>query len=407
MTSQPAPDAGVFPVPRACPFALPPEYERLLSGRRAARARMAGGNSAWLVARHEDARKVLSDPRMSVDRRREGFPRFAPVTEEERQASFRGFRPPMNWMDPPEHTAARRSVRAEFSPARTEALRPRVQEIVDRRLELMAAAPRPVDLVRELAVPVPSLVICELLGVPYSAHGHFEERTGRMFSHATPAAERTRAAHEIRSLLAEVVADKERDPPDDLLGRLIARGRREGAADREAVVSMAFVLLVAGHSTTADMIALGALTLLEHPDQLASMLADPARTPLAVDELLRYLTVVNASTARTALADVEVGGVTVRAGEGVVVLGPAANRDPEVFERPDEFDVGRGGGRHLAFGAGRHRCLGHRLARMELQIVFDALFRRLPGLRLAVPFGELSFKEKANIYGVRELPVTW
>ena len=188
MTTQPAAAAGAFPVPRACPFSLPPEYERLRTGRRAVRARMAGGNSAWLVARHEDARKVLSDPRMSVDRRREGFPRFAPVTEEERQASFRAFRPPMNWMDPPEHTAARRSVRAEFSPGRTEALRPRVQEIVDRRLDLMADAPRPVDLVRELAAPVPSLVICELLGVPYSVHGHFEERTGRMFSHATPAA---------------------------------------------------------------------------------------------------------------------------------------------------------------------------------------------------------------------------
>ncbi|NDU71391.1 cytochrome P450 [Actinomadura sp. DSM 109109] len=407
MTTEPAAGAGTFPVPRACPFRLPPEYELLRSRRRPVRVRMAGGNTAWLVARHEDARKVLSDPRMSVDRRREGFPRFAPVTEEERQASFRGFRPPMNWMDPPEHTAARRSVRAEFSPARTEALRPRIQEIADRRLDLMAAGPRPVDLVRALAAPVPSVVICELLGVPYAVRGHFEERTGRMFSHATPAAERTRAAHEIRSLLSAVVADKERDPPDDLLGRLVARGRREGAHDREAVVSMAFVLLVAGHSTTADMIALGVLTLLEHPDQLARMVADPARTPLAVDELLRYLSVVNASTARTALADVEVGGVTVRAGEGVVVLGPAANRDPEVFERPDEFDALRGGGRHLAFGVGRHRCIGHRLARMELQIVLDTLFRRVPGLRLAVPFEGLSFKEKANIFGVDELPVTW
>lgn len=407
MATQPADGAGAFPVSRGCPFSLPPEYERLRSEKRAVRVRMAGGNSAWLVARHEDARKVLSDPRMSVDRRREGFPRFAPVTEEERQASFRAFRPPMNWMDPPEHTVARQSVRAEFSHGRMEALRPRIQEIIDRRLDRMMAAPRPVDLVSELAVPVPSLVICELLGVPYSVHGHFEERTGRMFSHATPAAERTRAAHEIRSLLAALVADKERDPPDDLLGRLIVRLRKEGADDHEAVVSMAFVLLVAGHSTTADMIALGVLTLLEHPDQLGLMVADPAKTPLAVDELLRYLSVVNASTARTALADIDVSGATVRAGEGVVVLGPAANRDPEVFERPDEFDVERGGGRHLAFGVGRHRCLGQELARMELRMVFDTLFRRIPGLRLAVPFGALSFKEKANIHGVRELPVTW
>ncbi|GAB3974171.1 cytochrome P450 [Actinoallomurus acanthiterrae] len=407
MTIRPARgELVLFPVARDHPFVLPPEYERLRAERRVVRVRMRGGNTAWLVAGHGDARRVLADPGMSVDRRRDGFPRFVPVTETDRQASFRGFRPPMNWLDPPEHTAVRGSVRGEFTARRMAALRPRVQRIVDERVAAMLAGPRPVDLVRSLAVPVSSLTICELLGVPYADHDYFEERTFRMLGDV-PARERTRAAHEVRAFLDTLVREKERESPDDLLGRLLMCQRAAGGVDHEAVVSMAFVLLVAGHSTTAEMIALGALALMEHPDQLAAMLGDPGLTPSAVEELLRYLTVVNAATARTALRDVEVGGVTIRAGEGVVVVGPAANRDPQVFDRPDEFDIGRASVPHLSFGVGRHRCIGQGLARLELQVVLDTLFRRIPALRPAVRIEDLSVKERANIFGLRALPVTW
>ncbi len=403
-TAPTAAEPATFPLRRVDPFSTPSLYEHLRSNQPVSRVQMVGGNTAWLVTRHEDVRRVLTDPRMSADRRHPGFPRFAAATEDERQASFRNFRPPLNWMDPPEHTVVRRSVLAEFSTARMEALRPRVEAVVEACLDRMATRRRPVDLVPALSLPVPSLVMCELLGVPYDRHDAFEERTTRMLSRSTPARERAACAHAIREFLDGVVRAKEASPPaDDLLGRLLAAGE----LDHEAVVSMAFVLLVAGHATTANMISLGTLALLQHPDQLARIVADPSRTPAAVEELLRYCSIVEAATSRTALADVEIGGVTIRAGEGVVALGQTANHDPEVFADPDRLDVDRDARRHVAFGVGRHTCLGRDLARMELQIAFDGLFGRFPGLRLAVPAADLAVKDDANVYGLYELPVTW
>jgi cytochrome P450 len=256
-------------------------------------------------------------------------------------------------------------------------------------------------------MPFPSRVICELLGLPYAEHEYFESRTQTMMSRAAPAVERTRSAHEVRAFLDEVVTGKERHGTDDLLGRLIARQRADGGVDHEAVVSMAFVMLVAGHVTTANMISLGALALLCHPDQRDKLIADPARLRPAVEELLRYLSIVEAATARTAVADTEVGGVPIRAGEGVVAVGLAANRDPEVFDHPDELDIDRDRRQHVAFGFGPHQCVGQNLARLELQVALGRLFARAPALRLAVPVAELSFKEDANIFGVHALPVTW
>jgi aminosugar N-oxygenase len=396
-----------FPLPRECPFAPPPDYERLRAEQPVARVPMVGGGTAWLVSRHDEARHALADPGLSADRRRSGFPRLAPVTETQRQDSFRNFRAPLNWMDPPEHAAARRLVIDEFTARRVNSWRPRITEIVDECLDAMVAGGRPVDLVRSLAYPVPSRVICELLGVPYGWHEFFEERTTIMLNRGTPAPERTRCAREIRGMLDEVVADKARHPADDLLTRLIAKLRARDGEDHEFVVSMAFVLLVAGHVTTSNMISLGVLALLEHPSQLARTLADPTRIPATVEELLRYLTIVVAATARVAVDDIEIGGVRIRAGEGVVALIQAANRDPAVFADPGALDVDRGARRHLAFGHGRHQCLGQNLARLELQLVLERLFRRLPGLRTAVPVDELKFKVDANVYGLHQLPVTW
>lgn len=389
-----------FPLPRPDPFHPPAEYERLRAERPVSRVRMLGGNDAWLVTRHSDMRTVLAEPRMSVDRRRPGFPRFAPITEAERQESYRGFRPPLNWMDPPAHTDARRSVAAEFAPSRMAALRPRAQEIVDECLDRMLAADGPVDLVHGLSMPVPLRIICELLGVPYRARDYFETATTRMFARDAPAAERTRAAHGVRARLDAAVSEQEREPTDTLLGRLIGAG----GADHEAIVSMAFVLLVAGHTTTAGMISLGTLGLLDRPAQRDAV-HDPASP--AVEELLRYFTIVEAATSRTALEDVELGGVTIRKGEGVVGLGQTANRDPDVFEHPDVLDTTRDAHRHVSFGYGRHHCLGRHLALMELQVVYDTLFRRIPDLRLAVPLDQVPVKTDANVYGLHRLPVTW
>lgn len=399
-------EGGTFPFDRRCPFSAPAQYARLRIEQPVVRIRMRGGNLAWLVTRYDLVRQVLSDPRMSVDRRRPGFPRFVPISDEELKNSTENFRTPMNWLDPPQHGAVRRSVVREFTLSKVRALRPLIEAVVDECLDRMLAGTGPVDLVQALSLPVPSLVICEVLGISVDSRPFFEQRTQEMFRWGSSAAERAAAAQDVRRFLKAEVTRKSRDPVDDLISRLIARAGRTGAVDYEEVTSTSFVLLVAGHSTTASLISLGALALMTDDSLRDELIADPARIPRAVEEFLRFFSVVEASTARTALEDVEIGGVLIKSGEGVVAAGLAANRDPATFASPDQLDLDRAGPTHVAFGHGRHQCIGQHLARLELQIVFDALLRRVPDLRLATPEGEISGKE-GNIYQLDELPVTW
>ncbi|MER7012665.1 cytochrome P450 [Saccharopolyspora sp. NPDC000359] len=403
MAEPTASSSTTYPKPRTCPFTVDPEYARLRTEEPVTKVSMLGGNSAWLVTRHDLVRQVLGDTRLSSDRRRPGFPRFTA----NQQNVFGDLPPSMIGMDPPHHAEARRAVLGEFTVRRIEALRPRIQQIVDECVDAVLAGPRPVDLVAALSLPVPSLVICELLGVPYDDHEFFQQRSSRLVHRSTPFEERIRAVRELRSYLDDLVAAKERELPDDLLGRLARKQLDSGGIDHPALVSAAFLLLVAGHETTANMISLGTLALLEHPEQRAAIVADPARTLPAVEELLRYFSIVEGATSRVAREDVEIGGVLVREGEGVIALVSAANRDPGAFDRPDELDVDRGARHHVAFGFGPHQCLGQNLARMELQVVFDTLFRRLPDLRLAIPVDEVPVKSEATVFGLYELPVTW
>jgi cytochrome P450 len=212
----------------------------------------------------------------------------------------------------------------------------------------------------------------------------------------------------MRRNVDRLVAEKEANPGDDILSREICRQREEhGDIGRPGLASLAQLMLLAGHESTTETISLGVVALLEHPEQLAEIIADPAKTPSAIDELLRYFSVVEIGMARVAIEDVEIGGVVIRAGEGVIASNIAANRDPEVFENPDEFNVLRDARQHVAQGFGAHQCLGQNLARAEMQIVFDTLFRRIPDLRLAVDVAELPFKYDTLVYGLRQLPVTW
>ncbi|MET1076077.1 MAG: cytochrome P450 [Umezawaea sp.] len=393
----------LFPVTRGCPFLPPAEYTRIREEEPIAKVRLAEGKWAWAITRHEDVRAVLVDPRFSSDRDNPDYPRLVPGGQSGSAAEKT-----LTSMDAPEHGVARRAVLGEFTVRRMEALRPRVQAIVDERIDAVLAGPKPVDLVRELSLPVPSLVICEVLGVPYGDHELFEGHTSTMVSTLSAPEERQNAVKAIFAYLDGLVSLKEESPDDeDLLGRQIISGRAEGTYRHDALVAMAFLLLAAGHETTANMISLGVVALLENPDQLARVQADQAKTPSAVEELLRYFTVVDSHIARVAVEDVELGGVTIRAGEGVLGLLLAANRDPEAFENPDGFDVERGARHHVAFGFGPHQCLGQNLARMELGIVIDTLFRRIPGLALAKPVEELEFKDKGVIYGLHTLPITW
>ncbi|MFE0150232.1 cytochrome P450 [Nonomuraea sp. NPDC059007] len=397
---------SAVPVERGCPFAPPAAYERLREQGPISKVRLTSGGEAWWVAGQEAARAVLADPRFSADRRTDGYPLYALDAATLQMVRIQP--PVMLGMDGAEHSAARRPVISEFTAKRLAALRPHIQDIVDHFIDNMLTADRhPIDLVQALSLPVPSLVICELLGVPYTDHDFFQNRTAAMVS-ATALEDRPQAFADLRAYFDDLVTRKESEPGDDLLSRQIARQRQEGGAvDHTSLVSLAFLLLTAGHETTANMISLGVLALLTHPEQLALITADPDKTPTAVEELLRYFSIVDGVTARVATEDVRIGGVSIKAGEGVVVSTLSAGWDPVAFKDPAKLDIERGARHHLAFGFGPHQCLGQNLARMELQIVFDSLFRRIPTLRLAVPTEEIAFKTDAVVYGVHELPVTW
>lgn len=390
-------DAQALPINRKCPYTPPNEHVRLREEEPIARVTLPSGDTAWALTKHEDIRAMLADVRFSSDRNNPGYPYLQSAMRMKTKA-----RPSLISTDPPEHGPARRAVIGEFTVRRMAELRPRIQQTVDQHIDALLAGPRPADLVRELSLPVPSLVICELLGVPYSDHEFFQQRACTLLRWDTPPEERFAAIAELMSYLDDLVARKERESREDLLSRQFAKTN-----DHEVTASLGFLLLVAGHDTTASMISLGTMMLLEYPGALAAIRDDPAKTPAAVEELLRYFTIAEYAICRVAVADVELGGVTIRAGEGVIGLCNTANRDPAAFDHADEFRIERDARHHLAFGFGAHQCLGQNLARTILVTVFDTLFRRIPGLRLAKPVDELPFKEDAGVYGLHALPVTW
>ncbi|MEV7555374.1 cytochrome P450 [Amycolatopsis sp. NPDC089917] len=396
---------ATLPLMRKCPFSPPPEYERLRTESPISRVGLPSGQTAWALTRLEDIREMLSSPHFSSDRQNPDFPL---LVKRQIRREDKPFRASLISMDPPEHSQARRDVVGEFTVKRMKALQPRIQQIVDEHIDALLAGPQPADLVQALSLPIPSLVICELLGVPYSDHEFFQGCSSKLLSREISAEERMVAFEKLETYLDDLVTRKEADATeDDLLGRQILKQRETGEADHDELVGLAFLLLIAGHETTANMISLGTVTLLENPDQLERIKADPGKTLAAIEELLRVFTIAETATSRVATADVEIGGTLIRAGEGVVGLSNAGNHDPGGFENPDDFDIERGARHHVAFGFGVHQCLGQNLARMELQIVFDTLFRRMPGIKVAVPIEELPFKHDSTIYGLHALPVTW
>ncbi|MET7330971.1 cytochrome P450 [Nonomuraea sp. NPDC005650] len=398
-----ADSAETLQITRTCPYAPPEQHLRLLREQPVSKIMLPSGSPAWVAARYQDIRTVLSDPRFSADRRHPNAPRLSG----EMAPANSPLPKMMLEMDPPEHGHARRAVIGEFTVRRMAALRPRIQQIVDEHLDAMLDGPRPVDLVSALALPVPSLVICELLGVPYDEHDFFQTHSAQLLNRTITAQERQHAAFELVIYLDKLIKAKEENPTDDLLGRQVIKQRESGEVDHSALLSLAFLLLIAGHETTANMISLGTYMMLRHPEALAALREDPAKTPGAVEELLRHFTIAEFAIMRVTTEDVELGGTVIPAGEGVLTLANAGNRDPEAFEDADSFDIERDARSHLAFGYGPHQCLGQNLARVELEIVFNTLFRRIPGLRPAVPDEQLSFKDEASVYGMHELPVTW
>lgn len=395
-------DRPRFPFRRQCPFAPPPEYDRLRAEEPVRQVRLPTGDTAWLVTRYEDVRTVLSSPVFSADGTRPGFPTLHPGHPRILR------RPPFIRMDPPRHSFYRRMLIQEFTLKRIRTMRPGIQATVDRLVDDLLARTPPVDLVEALALPVPSLVICQLLGVPYDDHEFFQSRSRVVVSAGSTAEQSGTALGELRAYMDGLITRKQHDPGDDLSSKLVTeRLEPAGELGREELLMMCLMLLSAGHETTANMISLGTLALLEHPDQLAALRADPERAPAIVEELLRYLSIADFITLRIAAEDTELGGTAIRGGEGVIALLAAADWDPAVFPEPDRLDMHRGNRHHVAFGYGVHQCLGQNLARLELEIVFSTLFARVPTLRGAVPADELPYKHGSLLYGVHELPVTW
>lgn len=275
-------------------------------------------------------------------------------------------------------------------------------DIAERQLDRMASLTPPVDLVKEFALPVPSLVICELLGVPYTDRETFQINSAQFLVRDQSLEEKMAAYGAMTTYLAELVTGKRAEPGDDLLSDLA----RDDDLGIEELIGIAFLLLLAGHETTANMLALGTFALLEHPGQLAKLRADSDLVPDAVEELMRYLSVADIFY-RYATDDIELGGETIGKGSTVVVSLLAANRDPLRFDNPDTLDIHRKARGYLSFGHGVHQCLGQQLARIEMRAGFAGLLRRFPTLELAIPAGEVKLKTDMNIYGVHELPVTW
>ncbi|MFJ4100509.1 cytochrome P450 [Amycolatopsis japonica] len=390
-----------FPAARAagCPFDPPPAIRSLQAETPLARVRLWDDSTPWLATRYADQRKLLSDPRVSADITRPGYPSPTPL---------RGGSISFILMDDPEHARLRRMVTAPFTIKRVEAMRPGVQKIVDDLIDEMLAGPNPADLVTAFALPVPSLVICELLGVPYADHDFFQDNSNVLINRETGPEAKAAAGAALGEYLDKLIGEKLENPGEDLLSGLTER-IRAGELTRQEAAQMGVLMLIAGHETTANMIALGTLALLEHPDQLALLREtdDPKLVASAVEELLRYLHITHNGRRRVALEDIEIAGEVIRAGEGIILANDIGNRDPDVFPDPDRLDLRRDSRRHVAFGFGVHQCLGQPLARMELQVVYSTLYRRIPTLRLATDLSEIDFKHDGSVYGVYGLPVTW
>ncbi|MFE9026733.1 cytochrome P450 [Streptomyces iakyrus] len=401
MTQQDA-QAQRIPTARVHPLDPPPELSEMRGRCPVAPLTYADGHEGWIVTSHELARQVLSDARFSSDPRirhsavhdvlGDGQP-----PEEDVPGMFVG-------MDPPEHTKYRRLLTGELSTRRMREMEPKIAAVAHELVDRMEAdGVARADLVSAFAMPLPSRVICDLLGIPYNEWQEIQPVSEKMLRIDSSAAEVKECYRIIFEFLAKVVELKRKEPEDDLLSGLAQSAE---LSDVE-LTSVAFQLFTAGHETTANMFSLGTYTLLTHPEQLAALRADPQLMGGAVEELLRYLTVIQFGISRGAKTDVELGGRTVRAGQTVTVSLPAANRDPARFEDPDRFEITRVPSGNVAFGFGVHQCVAQQLARAELRIGFQVLLERLPELRLAVPAEEVRMRDGAIVYGCQELPVTW
>ncbi|MEO3867505.1 cytochrome P450 [Nonomuraea sp. B12E4] len=383
-----------FARPAGCPFDPSPEITALRAELPVARlAAPEGAPGVWLVTGYELVRKILADPRFSSRYETQCHPLMgahlppAPIGD-------------LTGMDAPEHTRIRRMLAGKFTVRRMNQLTERATEITQAHLDAMEKQGPPADLVRVFAHPIPAQMICELLGVPYEERDAFVG-FAQSASNGDDLGTQLAAFAQLSEYLQALARAKRADPTDDLLSDLTTSDLTE-----EELGGVAAFLLGAGLDTTANMLALGTFALLRNPAQSSALRDDPSLVDGAVEELLRYLSIATTGM-RGVLADVELGGVPIKAGDTVILAVNAANRDPAKFPDPDVLDLRRSTAGHLAFGHGIHQCLGQQLARVEMRVAFPALLARFPSLRLAVPAEEVPLRDPIQIYGVHSLPVTW
>ncbi|MBD0671375.1 cytochrome P450 [Streptomyces sp. CBMA156] len=381
-----------------CPFDPPAELTDARRHAPMSRFTFPGGEPGWVITGYDLVRSVLADSRFSSRKELMLHPTI----------DYGGIQappaPPGEFllMDEPLHSRYRKPLTGKFTVRRMRLLAERVARITTERLDAMEETGPPAELVTAFAKPIPAIVICELLGVPYQDRDSFQEQVDSFMNGETSDEDMLAAYTATQDYLARLVAAKRAHPTDDVLSDLT-----DSDLTDEELKGISLILLAAGLDTTANMLALGTFALLRNPEQLAALRADPSLTGRAVEELLRYLSVAK-TFMRTALEDVELGGRTVRAGERLILSYNTANRDPDRFPDPHALDLHRQNGGHLAFGHGIHQCLGQQLARVEMQVAFPALLDRFPTLRLAVPPEDVALRpEIADIYGVKSLPVTW
>jgi cytochrome P450 len=362
------------------------------------------GERVWLVTRYADVRAALADPRLRKDWA--GHLK-APDWVPDEEVGYLAVH--MLNSDPPNHTRLRKLVTKAFTVRRVAALRPRVEEITAALLDALAARARAgeetVDLIEAFAVPLPVTVICELLGVPAEDRDPFREWSNVIVSDENEDGGFRAAGEAMYHYFTKLVADKRARPADDLVSALIEARDSGDSLDERELIAMLFLLLVAGHETTTNLIASGTLALLTNPAELDRLRADPEMAPGAVEELLRYANPLNQATERFTLEPTEIGGVTIPAREWVACATSSANRDDARFPDAGRLDLGRDAGGHVAFGHGIHYCLGAPLARLEGEIAFRALFDRFPALSLAADPATLRWRHSSLIRGLEALPV--
>ncbi|GHE16187.1 cytochrome P450 [Streptomyces alanosinicus] len=408
-STEPGTQVRAFPLERGCPFAPPQQYAELREAEPVSKVKLKyNGREAWLLTRYEDMQQMLRDPRFESDIADPGYPlQFAfPLDLLEQGIVSKT----LFHMDPPVHTKHRMILMPELTARQVEAMRPRTQEIVDELIDaILAQGPGPVDLVKTLTAPLPSIQTAEQLDLPRDTTDLFYRWIALLVTQGT-AEEHASANAEVEMLLHRLIAERKANPGTDLISNIIKRNDERGGELSDLDLSaLVRTMIAGGHESTLNGMTVGIFTLLTHPEQAALLREHPELGGQAVDELMRYSTVSDHGTVRVAKEDAEIGGVLIKKGEGVICALQAANRDPRVFSNPDTLDFHRKeASANLAFGSGHHRCAGQTLVRMQMEVLFSTLLRRIPGLRLATPVDELPFKgETALIDGLHELPVTW